>query len=158
MSLAETLHGEGGLIAAAVAPDGPVYQAGTLSGNPVAMAAGLATLRLLDDSAYVRLAETTVTLALGLAEAAGEMGVPVQIPAVPGLFTVFFSDTAVRDYAGARGADAARYGAFCRAMLERGVYPPASQFEAWFPSLVHDDEQIAHTLLVATEAFAEAAR
>jgi glutamate-1-semialdehyde 2,1-aminomutase len=140
-----------------IAPVGDVYQAGTLSGNPLAVAAGLATLRLLDESAYTRLAETTATLAIGLGEAAGEYSVPVQIPAVPGLFTVFFSDTPVRNYEDAKRCDTDRYAAFCRALLERGVYPPASQFEAWFPSLVHDDEHVAHTLTVATEAFAEVA-
>jgi glutamate-1-semialdehyde 2,1-aminomutase len=140
-----------------IAPVGDVYQAGTLSGNPLAVAAGLATLRLLDDSAYERLAETTATLAIGLAEAAGERSVPVQIAAVPGLFTVFFSETPVRNYEDAKRCDTGRYGAFCRALIERGVYPPASQFEAWFPSLVHDDEHVAHTLTVATEAFAEVA-
>jgi glutamate-1-semialdehyde 2,1-aminomutase len=139
-----------------IAPAGDVYQAGTLSGNPVAVAAGLATLRLLDDSAYIRLAETTVRLVLALGEAAGEVGVPVQIPAVPGLLTVFFSETPVRNYEDAKRCDSERYARFCRALLDRGVYAPASQFEAWFPSLVHDDEQLAYTAVVATAAFREA--
>ena len=71
---------------------------------------------------------------------------PVQVPRLPGLFTVFFSDQPVRDYEGAKAADADRYGAFCRALLERGVYPPASQFEAWFPSLAHTPEHVERTV------------
>jgi glutamate-1-semialdehyde 2,1-aminomutase len=137
-----------------IAPAGDVYQAGTLSGNPLAVAAGLATLRLLDDAAYERLTATTDRLADGLAKAAADAGVAVQVPRLPGLFTVFFSDQPVSDYAGAKAADAGRYAAFCRALLERGVYPPASQFEAWFPSLAHDDEHVERTLDAAREAFA----
>jgi glutamate-1-semialdehyde 2,1-aminomutase len=137
-----------------IAPAGDVYQAGTLSGNPLAVAAGLATLRLLDDAAYQRLAATTGRLADGLARAAADAGVPVQVPRLPGLFTVFFSDQPVTDYTGAKAADSDRYAAFCRALLEHGVYPPASQFEAWFPSLAHDDEHVERTLDAAREAFA----
>ena len=120
-----------------IAPAGDVYQAGTLSGNPLAVAAGLATLRELDAPAYERLAATTTRLADGLREAAGER--PVSVATVPGLVTPFFSAEAPRDFAGASACDAEAYGRFCRAMLERGVYPPPSQFEAWFPSLAHDD-------------------
>jgi glutamate-1-semialdehyde 2,1-aminomutase len=141
-----------------IAPAGDVYQAGTLSGNPLAVAAGLATLKLLDDDAYTRLAQTTNALARGLGEIAAEAGVAAQIATVPGLFTVFFTDTPVRDYEGAKRCDAGRYAAFCRALLERGVYPPASQFEAWFPSLVHDEAHVERTLAAAREAFAEVAR
>jgi glutamate-1-semialdehyde 2,1-aminomutase len=130
-----------------------VYQAGTLSGNPLAVAAGLATLELLDAGAYQRLAATTDRLADGIAAAAANAGAPVQVPRLPGLFTVFFSDQPVGDYAGARAADAQRYAAFCRALLERGVYPPASQFEAWFPSLAHDDEHVERTLDAVSDAF-----
>jgi glutamate-1-semialdehyde 2,1-aminomutase len=137
-----------------IAPAGDVYQAGTLSGNPLAVAAGLATLRLLDADAYARLETTTARLAGGLAEAAEAAGVAVQVPWVPGLLTVFFSDSPVRSYDDAKRCDTERYGAFCRAMLERGVYPPASQFEAWFPSLAHDDEQVERTMAAAREAFA----
>ena len=75
---------------------------------------------------------------------------------VPGLVTVFFSSEPVRDFAGASASDAAAYGRFCRAMLEQGVYPPASQFEAWFPSLAHDDESISVTVEAAGEAFRQA--
>jgi glutamate-1-semialdehyde 2,1-aminomutase len=134
-----------------IAPAGDVYQAGTLSGNPLAVAAGLATLRKLDGAAYVGLRGITETLASGLRAAAGDR--PVQVSSVPGLVTVFFSAEPVRDFSGASACDTAAYGRFCRAMLERGVYPPASQFEAWFPSLAHGDETIGQTLEAADEAF-----
>jgi glutamate-1-semialdehyde 2,1-aminomutase len=137
-----------------VAPAGDVYQAGTLSGNPLAVAAGLATLRKLDGAAYLRLAATTETLANGLRAAAGHR--PVQVTSVPGLVTVFFSADPVRDFAGASACDAEAYGRFCRALLERGVYPPASQFEAWFPSLAHDEATLAQTIDAAEQAFGEA--
>ena len=140
-----------------IAPAGDVYQAGTLSGNPLAVAAGLATLELLDPDAYDRLARTTDALADGMAAAAADAGVPVQVPRLPGLFTIFFSAAPVSDYDGARAADAERYAAFCRALLERGVYPPASQFEAWFPSLAHTDEHVERTIAAAREALAEVA-
>jgi glutamate-1-semialdehyde 2,1-aminomutase len=137
-----------------VAPAGDVYQAGTLSGNPLAVAAGLATLRKLDGAAYIGLAAITERLAEGLREAAGDR--PVQVASVPGLVTVFFSPSPVRDFAGANECDADAYGRFCRALLDRGIYPPASQFEAWFPSLAHDAETIESTLEAAREAFREA--
>jgi glutamate-1-semialdehyde 2,1-aminomutase len=136
-----------------VAPAGDVYQAGTLSGNPLAVAAGLATLRLLDEPAYERLTETTAELAAGLEGAAAEAGVPVQVPHVTGLLTVFFTDEPVRDYAGAQACDMDAHAAFCRALLELGVYPPASQYEAWFPSLAHTPEQVEITVEAAREAF-----
>jgi glutamate-1-semialdehyde 2,1-aminomutase len=140
-----------------IAPAGDVYQAGTLSGNPLAVAAGLATLRLLDAAAYARLAALTERLAAGLRSAAAEAAYPVEVQHVPGLLTVFFADGPVRDYAAALACDVDAYGALCRALLARGVYPPASQFEAWFPSLAHSDEDVAHTLGAAAEAFAELA-
>jgi glutamate-1-semialdehyde 2,1-aminomutase len=136
-----------------IAPAGDVYQAGTLSGNPLAVAAGLATLRLLDDAAYERLEHTTAELASGLADAAAQAGIPVQVPHVTGLLTVFFSERAVEDYAGAQACDMEAYAAFCRAMLELGVYPPASQYEAWFPSLAHTPEHVERTVEAAREAF-----
>ncbi len=154
----------GGLPAAAVggprklmerlAPSGDVYQAGTLSGNPLATAAGLATLELLDADAYKQLGETTEKLAAGLREAAGDR--PVQIVSETGLLTVFFSAEPVHDFNAAAGCDLAAHGRFCRALLERGVYPPPSQFEAWFPSLAHDEGAIERTVDAAGEAFAEA--
>ncbi len=135
-----------------LAPAGEVYQAGTLSGNPLAVAAGLATLELLDEPAYLRLAAVTDSLADGLREAAGSH--PVQVVSVPGLLTVFFSDRPVRCFEDARACDLNAYGAWCRELLARGVYPPASQFEAWFPSLAHSAEQIERTLEAAAGAFA----
>jgi glutamate-1-semialdehyde 2,1-aminomutase len=137
-----------------VAPAGDVYQAGTLSGNPLATAAGLATLQLLDSAAYERLAATTERLASGLEAAAAGAGVAVTVPRTCGLLTVFMGPEPVRDYDGARACDATAYGAFCRAMLERGVYPPASQFETWFVSLAHGDEHVERTVETAREAFA----
>jgi glutamate-1-semialdehyde 2,1-aminomutase len=135
-----------------IAPAGDVYQAGTLSGNPLATAAGLATLRLLDEAAYERLDELTTALADGLREAAD--GVPVQVCHTTGLLTVFFSEEPVRDYDDAKACDTERYAAFCRAMLDRGVYLPPSQFEAWFPSLAHTEAHVERTLEAAREAFA----
>ncbi len=137
-----------------IAPAGDVYQAGTLSGNPLAVAAGLATLRKLDGAAYVGIESITTRLATGLRRAAGDR--PVQVASVPGLITVFFSAEPVRDFTGAQACDTRAYGRFCRAMLDRGVYPPASQFEAWFPSLAHDDESIERTIAAAGEAFEHA--
>jgi glutamate-1-semialdehyde 2,1-aminomutase len=137
-----------------VAPAGDVYQAGTLSGNPLAVAAGLATLEELDAEAYARLRELTNALAAGLRQAAGDR--PVQVVSAPGLVTPFFSAEPVRDFAGAAACDHDAYGAFCRALLERGIYPPASQYEAWFVSLAHDAAAIERTADAAAEAFAEA--
>ena len=136
-----------------IAPAGDVYQAGTLSGNPLAVAAGLATLAKLDAAAYDRLAALTDRLATGLQEAAA--GASVQVASIPGLVTPFFSAEPVRDFAGAARCDLDAYGRFCRALLERGVYPPASQFEAWFVSLAHDEAAIDRTCEAAAEALAE---
>ena len=138
-----------------IAPAGDVYQAGTLSGNPLAVAAALATLRHLDAAAYQRLTATTDALAVGLREAASAAGRGVQVQSVPGLLTVFFSQHPVADYAAAAACDTNAYGAWCRGLLARGVYPPASQFEAWFPSLAHSDADINRTIEAAAEAFAE---
>ena len=135
-----------------IAPAGDVYQAGTLSGNPLATAAGLATLRLLDEGAYERLERLTAALADGLREAAADT--PVQVCHTTGLLTVFFSEEPVRDYEDAKRCDTEAYAAFCRAMLDRGVYLPPSQFEAWFPSLAHTDAHVERTLEAAREAFA----
>jgi len=136
-----------------IAPAGDVYQAGTLSGNPLAVAAGLATLKLLDATAYAQLAKTTELLADGLREAAA--GRPVHVVSVPGLLTVFFRSRRVRNYADAADCDRDAYAAWCRGLLARGVYPPASQFEAWFPSLAHDDAAIERTVAAAAAAFAD---
>jgi glutamate-1-semialdehyde 2,1-aminomutase len=136
-----------------IAPAGDVYQAGTLSGNPLAVAAGRAALELLDAAAYVRLAQTTEALADGLRAAAGDR--PVQVQSACGLVTVFFTGAPVRDYAGAQACDTQAYGAWCRALLAHGVYPPPSQFEAWFPSLAHTEAHIERTIAAARAAFAE---
>ncbi|MDX6584059.1 MAG: glutamate-semialdehyde -aminomutase [Solirubrobacterales bacterium] len=137
-----------------VAPAGDVYQAGTLSGNPLAVAAGRATLAKLDPRAYERLEVLTAHLAAGLRAAAESAGVPIQVAFAPGLVTPFFNAEPVRDFAGASACDLDAYGLFCRALLDRGVYPPASQFEAWFVSLAHDEAAIDRTCEAAAEAFA----
>ena len=134
-----------------VAPAGDVYQAGTLSGNPLATAAGLATLHLLDASAYARLEATTRSLAEGLAA----LDERVSVVWRPGLLTPFFRTSAPRDYEQAKGCELEAYAGFARGLLERGVYPPASQFEAWFPSLAHTDEHVQKTLEAARAALAE---
>ena len=140
-----------------MAPAGDVYQAGTLSGNPVAVAAARATLDLLDAAAYERLEEVAAALAGGLREAAQAAGVPVHVSQVTGLLTIFFHDGPVGSYADARECDLEAHAAFCRALLARGVYTPPSQFEAWFPSLAHTDAQVAQTLEAAGEALREVA-
>ncbi len=141
-----------------VAPAGDVYQAGTLSGNPLATAAGLATLELLDDGAYERLGAITSELASGLRAAAAAAGVAVSVTSAPGLLTLFFTEGPVEDYEAAKACDLDAFARFCRAMLDRGVYLPASQFEAWFPSLAHTDEQLERTLAAAAESLREVAR
>jgi glutamate-1-semialdehyde 2,1-aminomutase len=138
-----------------IAPAGDVYQAGTLSGNPLAVAAGRAALELLDEEAYLTLSGITATLADGLVEAAGDR--PVSIVHTTGLLTVFFAEQPPDDYAGAVACDTEAYGAWCRALLARGVYPPPSQFEAWFPSLAHTSDHVARTVEAAAAAFAEIA-
>jgi glutamate-1-semialdehyde 2,1-aminomutase len=137
-----------------VAPAGDVYQAGTLSGNPLATAAGLATLRQLGADAYERLNQLTDRLAGGLRDAAG--GHAVEIASAPGLVTPFFSETPVLDFAAAAACDTDAYARFCRGLLERGIYPPPSQFEAWFVSLAHDEAAIDRTAAAAEQAFGEA--
>jgi glutamate-1-semialdehyde 2,1-aminomutase len=139
-----------------IAPAGDVYQAGTLSGNPLATAAGLATLRQLDAAAYARLAELTERLRAGLAGLTTDR--PLQLASAPGLLTLFFSPEPVVDFAGAAACDLDAHARFCRAMLARGVYPPPSQFEAWFVSLAHDGETIDRTLEAAAESLEEALR
>jgi glutamate-1-semialdehyde 2,1-aminomutase len=141
-----------------IAPAGDVYQAGTLSGNPLAVAAALATLEQLDGEAYTRLAAVTEQLAAGLRAAAAEAGVALTVQSVPGLVTPFFTDQPVRDYAGAAACDLDAYGSWCRSLLAHGVYPPPSQFEAWFPSLAHADSELERTVTAAREAFAAARR
>jgi glutamate-1-semialdehyde 2,1-aminomutase len=141
-----------------IAPAGDVYQAGTLSGNPVAVAAGLATLAKLDDGAYERLATFTDRFADGLRDAAAAAGCDVVVQSACGLVTTFFTDSLVRSYEEAASCDVDAYARWCRALLPRGVYPPPSQFEAWFPSLAHTEDDLLFTLAAAHEAFAEVAR
>ncbi len=139
---------------ALIAPDGPVYQAGTLSGHALSMAAGSATLDALDDRAYERLEATGRRLADGLADAARSAGRPVAIARVGSLLTVFFAERAPVDAAEALAADRDAFGRFFRAMLEHGVLLPPSPFESWFVSLAHDDAIIDETLDAARAAFA----
>jgi glutamate-1-semialdehyde 2,1-aminomutase len=141
-----------------LAPLGPVYQAGTLSGNPLAMAAGIEVLgRLQPPGPYGELERKGERLARGLAEAAAAAGVPVTVNGVASMLTVFFTPGPVRDLASARTADTARYAAFFQAMLERGVHLAPSQFEAAFVSTAHTEEELERTLAAAREAFAVAA-
>ncbi len=141
-----------------VAPAGPIYQAGTLSGNPMAMAAGFATLRLMTPDAYARLDGTSARLADGLAREAAAAKVPVQVNRVGSMLTVFFSEKPVFDAASARAASTRRFAAFFHALLEHGVYFPPSQFEAAFLSTAHTAEDVEATLAAARAAFAEAAK
>jgi glutamate-1-semialdehyde 2,1-aminomutase len=132
-----------------IAPAGDVYQAGTLSGNPLATAAGLATLELLDEDAYGQLDRLTRLLAEGIEEAAREVGVAASVAWTTGLLTLFFAERPPRDYEEAKACDLEAHAAFCRGMLDHGIYLPPSQFEAWFPSLVHTDEHVERTLAAA---------
>ncbi len=141
-----------------VAPAGPVYQAGTLSGNPMAMAAGHATLALMTPEAYAKLEARSAQLAEGLGLAAAREKVPVRVNRVGSMFTVFFSERPVFDAASARAASTKRFGVFFHALLENGVYFPPSQFEAAFLSTAHSEEDVAHTLEAAKKAFAAAAK
>ena len=139
---------------AQIAPEGPVYQAGTLSGHALSMAAGIATLDALDDDAYTRLEATGERLADGLAAAAAEAGRTVAIGRVGSLLTVFFAPRAPLDAEAALAGDRAAFGRFFRAMLGSGVLLPPSPFEAWFISLAHDEAVVDETLHAARRAFA----
>ena len=132
-----------------VSPAGPVYQAGTLSGNPLAMTAGLWSLGELSPRLYRQLAKHGAQLAAGFADAARDAGVPLQVNAFGSLVTPFFTAKPVRDLASAMTADTNRYAAFFRGMLARGIYPPPSQFEAWFISGAHTERDIAQTVKAA---------
>ena len=135
-----------------VSPAGPVYQAGTLSGNPVAMTAGLWALKNLKPALYRNLARRGSALAAGLADAARDAGVALQVNAFGSLVTPFFTSTPVRDYQSALAANTKAYAAFFHGMLKRGVYPPPSQFEAWFLSAAHTDTHIRKTIAAARAA------
>jgi glutamate-1-semialdehyde 2,1-aminomutase len=135
-----------------VAPEGPVYQAGTLSGNPVAMSAGLWSLKRLTPKLYRHLARLGATLAAGLADAARDARVSLQVNAFGSVVTPFFTASPVRDYDSALTANTSAYGTFFRAMLARGIYPPPSQFEAWFLSAAHTDRDVKKTVDAARAA------
>jgi glutamate-1-semialdehyde 2,1-aminomutase len=137
-----------------VAPVGPVYQAGTLSGNPLAVSAGIAVLSVLRDPAVYRTLEARADrLKAGIVTAAREAGVPVQVNAIGSMMTAFFTEAAVWDYASAKKSDTQRYSVFFREMLRRGIYLAPSQFEAAFVSLAHSDADIDHTIEAARKAF-----
>jgi glutamate-1-semialdehyde 2,1-aminomutase len=141
-----------------VMPAGPVFQAGTLSGNPLAMAAGLATLReLRAHPPYARLEELGARLAAGLTEAARAAGVPHQLARVGSMWTLFFNPEPVTDYESAKRSDTARFARFFWAMMDRGVYLPCSQFEAAFLSAAHTEGQVNETVAAARVALAEVA-
>jgi glutamate-1-semialdehyde 2,1-aminomutase len=135
-----------------VSPAGPVYQAGTLSGNPLAMTAGLWSLDRLTPRLYRQLAATTAVLAEGLANAARMAGVPLQVNAIGSMITPFFTGERVRDYASATSSDTRAFATFFTAMLERGCYLPPSQYESWFLSSAHAPKDIATTIEAAKAA------
>ncbi len=138
-----------------VAPVGPVYQAGTLSGNPLGVTAGLKTLELIDrDPPYAMLEERSTRLAQGLAQHAAKAGIAFHGNQVGAMMTGFFRDGPVHDYEDAKGSDLARFGRFHQQMLARGIYLAPSQFEAAFVSVAHDDAIIDRTLQAAAESFA----
>ncbi len=144
-------------VMALLAPEGPVYQAGTLSGNPVATAAGLATLRGCDDDLYARLGVTAHTIADAASAALSAAGVAHRVQWAGSMFSVFFREGEVRDYPAARDQDTAAFGRFFHAMLSRGVYLPPSAFESWFVSGSHDDAAIDRVLSALPAAAAAAA-
>jgi len=139
-----------------IAPLGPVYQAGTLSGNPVAMSAGLQTLELISVPGFFEaLSGKVERLVSGIRQAAEAAGIPLAENHVGGMFGLFFTDQArVSDFAGATGCDQERFKAFFHAMLARGVYLAPSAFEAGFVSAAHSDNDIEATIAAAGEAFA----
>jgi glutamate-1-semialdehyde 2,1-aminomutase len=140
-----------------VAPAGPVYQAGTLSGNPIAMTAGLTALKMLDDSSYQRLEELGARLESGLRATLDEFNITAQLHRFGSMWTLFFSPTPVTDYASAKNSDTQKFAQFFHAMLNRGIYLPPSQFEAAFISLAHTEADIDATVEAAREALREIA-
>ncbi len=138
-----------------VAPQGPVYQAGTLAGNPLAMAAGIATLgALADEAAYQRLEVRAIFLEVGLRRAADRSETPVRINRAGSMLSMFFTNAPVTDFASASRSNTERFAAFFRGMLSRGLFLPPSQFEAMFVSLAHGDDEIAQTIEAAGESLA----
>jgi len=141
-----------------IAPDGPVYQAGTLSGNPLAMTAGTWTLSRLSERLYRQLAKLGDQLAEGLAEVASEAGVPLRVNSFGSMVTPFFTNRPVCNYRSATDANTMLYGVFFRSMLRHGIYPPPSQFESWFLSAAHSAHDIERTLDAARLAMRAVAR
>ena len=137
-----------------IAPEGPVYQAGTLSGNPLAVSAGIAALTALKGTAnYKKLEGLTAELVVGLKKAAEQENVPVQINSIGSMFTVFFTKTPVKDFQTAKTSDTGRFSKFFHALLQQGIYFPPSQFETCFVSLAHTKSDLKATILAAKEAF-----
>ena len=137
-----------------VSPLGGVYQAGTLSGNPLAMTAGIATLELLrSKKGYEELEKKTLYLTENISERAEERGVPLTINRATGLFTLFFTENPVKDYSSAKMSDTKRFGRFFVEMMEQGIYLPPSQFEAWFLSLAHTQKDLDKTIEACDSAF-----
>ena len=141
-----------------IAPDGPVYQAGTLSGNPLAMTAGTWTLSRLSERLYRQLAKLGDQLAEGLAEVASEAGVPLRVNSFGSMVTPFFTNRPVWNYRSATDANTMLYGVFFRSMLRHGIYPPPSQFESWFLSAAHSAHDIERTIDAARLAMRAVAR
>jgi glutamate-1-semialdehyde 2,1-aminomutase len=144
-------------VMAMLSPEGPVYQAGTLSGNPIATTAGLATLRLATDDVYDHLTRVGDTIKEAAGTALSQAGVPHTVQSAGTMFSVFFTEGPVRDFAAAQAQDTAAFAAFFHSMLDQGVYLPPSAYEAWFVSSAHDDEAV-QTVLDAMPSAAAAAR
>jgi glutamate-1-semialdehyde 2,1-aminomutase len=137
-----------------VAPLGGVYQAGTLSGNPLAMTAGLVTLGLLKSkNIYKELEKKTSYLTEAISNSAEENGIPLSINRAVGMFTLFFTEGPVRDYRTAKRSDTKRFAQFFIEMMEQGIYLPPSQFEAWFISLAHSQKDLDKTIEACDTAF-----
>ena len=138
-----------------VAPLGPVYQAGTLAGNPLAMSAGIATLKELKaPGLYERVNKLAEKLASGLGKAIAEAKIPAQLNSYGSLATIFFTENQVRNYQDAKSSNTKRYARYFREMLERGIFLAPSQFEAGFVSAAHSEEDIRHTVEATREFFA----
>jgi glutamate-1-semialdehyde 2,1-aminomutase len=139
-----------------IAPSGPVYQAGTLSGNPLAMTAGIETLRILcQPGTYENLEHNAIALESGLSKSAAMFNIPIYTSRVGSILTTFFNNSEVTDYASARSSDTSKYALFFRNMLESGIYLAPSQFEAAFITLSHTRDDIETTLAAAERAFSK---